>query len=150
MSPTGAAIYAFRLPQGMELVNKLIEKIETSSHEKTSHNDQGRVKGTRSVRLGRTNFYSSNPNQDNKNPSEIETKGIKQKLNSNQDRGDEGRVLSDMSTYTDVQTVKIDSSTTRAKITDIDLKPLPYSDIDLNVTKSLNELAQAHAARRIK
>lgn len=162
-SVLGQAIYAFYLARGHDLVNRLKERIEKNAkisieeRESASTNNQNRS----SFKFNRSCFNS----ETDRPPTDYDCLGNQDERPRLSGAQNSNKMLCNAaisetsmtttirqqsnSTYTDIQSISPKSPTCpRSVYEDIDLKPLPYSNINANVTQSLNELAKAHAANR--
>lgn len=165
-SPTGEAIYAFHLANGLDLLNRLKIKIEKRSSQESNENEtniHSRLSFTR-------NCFTVDSRQQSsidpyKKPEIINeaSRSLKAHLSRKSSHNDTNMAKiynkheeqtteihneqPHVSTYTDIHTI-IMGSPNSPKGKTVDIKPLPYSNINANVTQSLNELAKAHAANR--
>lgn len=161
-SVLGQAIYAFHLANGNDLVNRLKDRIDKNSRisieerSTTTTDNQNRS----SFKFNKSCFNSESersPMDPNCVNSRSDRLGLSNSQHSNKQTctatiNDSSTIASNRqqssSTYTDIQSISLKSPTNLRTVHENDPKPLPYSNINANVTQSLNELAKAHAANR--
>lgn len=153
-STTGQAIYAFHLANAQDLVNRLKEKIEKNANSLSNENRTANNNHNRSSFKFNRSCFSSGTDQPTIEYDCLENQNDRPR-SSNPNTTHSKRCHTDnptghpTSTYSDIQSLPIVSPTSPRPLNeDIDLKPLPYSNINADVTQSLNALAKDHAENR--